>query len=148
MATPDTRPETTLRLERTFAAPREKVYAAWTTPEALTRWFGPSDDYTIVVDPFEPRPGGRYRIEMRHKGGAVHPITGVYQQLTPPSKLVFTWKWEDAPERGDTLVTVELFEDGTGTRLVLTHERFPDVPVREAHDKGWTASLDRLIRVL
>ena len=147
MATPEVRPETTLRLERTIAAPREKVFAAWTQAEAVVRWFAPGAAYRCAVPVLEPRPGGVYRIEMAHSGGNVHFVGGVYREVVPPSRLVFTWGWEKNPERGETLVTVELFEDGPRTRLVLTHELFPSVEVRDSHATGWTGGLDHLVKM-
>ena len=148
MATPRIQSESTLRLERTFTSPPAKVFAAWTSAEALSRWFAPTDDYACAVAPFEPRTGGRYRVEMRHKGGAVHPVSGRYLEVVPPSRLVFTWAWEDRPEEGEQLVTVEFQPDGAGTRLVLTHERFPNASSRDRHAEGWEGCLGRLARIV
>ena len=147
MATPEVRPDTTLRLERIIAAPREKVFAAWTQAEAVARWFAPGAAYKCAVPTLEARPGGTYRIEMAHSGGNVHFVGGVYREVVPPSRLVFTWAWEKNPERGETLVTVELFEDGGRTRLVLTHELFPSVEVRDSHAAGWNGGLDQIVNM-
>lgn len=147
MATPEVRPDTTLRIERTIAAPREQVFAAWTQAEALIRWFAPGDAYTCSVPVLEARVGGAYRIEMLHSGGNQHFVGGVYREVTAPSRLVFTWGWEKNPERGETLVTVELFDEGGRTRLVLTHELFPSVEVRDSHHAGWTGGLDKMVRM-
>ncbi len=146
MATPEVRPETSLRVERTFAAPRERVFAAWTKPEALAAWMAPTDDYTVLVTALDPRPGGRWRIEMHHKGGAVHPVGGVYRTVDAPSKLAFTWEWEDDPSAGETLVTVQFVAEGSRTRVVLVHELFPSADVRDKHAHGWNGCLERLER--
>ena len=90
MATPGVRQETSLRIERTFAAPPERVYAAWTKAEALARWMAPTDDYTVVVTDLELNVGGRWRLEMRHKGGAVHTVAGTYRTVTLNSRLAYT----------------------------------------------------------
>jgi uncharacterized protein YndB with AHSA1/START domain len=147
MAIPEVRPDTTLRLERTIAAPREKVFAAWTQAEAVARWFAPGAAYKCAVPALEARPGGVYRIEMAHSGGNVHFVGGVYREVVAPSRLVFTWGWEKNPERGQTLVTVELFEQGAGTRLVLTHELFPSIEVRDSHKAGWNGGLDQIVKM-
>jgi uncharacterized protein YndB with AHSA1/START domain len=147
MATPEVRPDTTLRLERTIAAPREKVFAAWTQAETVVRWFAPGDAYTCFVHALEPRVGGAYRIEMRHSGGNQHFVGGVYREVTAPSRLVFTWAWEKSPERGETRVTVELHDEGGRTRLVLTHELFPTAEVRDSHNAGWTGGLDKMVKM-
>ena len=139
--------ETALRITRTFRASREKVFRAWTEPEALKRWFAPDDAFDTRVLLFDSRPGGRYRIDMR-KDDASHIVAGEYREVRPPERLVFTWKWENHPERGteDTIVTLEFLDHGGSTELVLTHERFPDAAIRDDHNKGWTGCLDRLAR--
>ena len=147
MATPQTSPETSLRRERSIAAPREAVFAAWTRPETIARWFAPTDDYTVVVTDLDLRPGGRWRLEMRHKGGAVHPVGGVYRAVDAPSRLSFTWAWEDDTAPGESLVTVELADDGPRTRLTLTHTLFPNADVRDRHTQGWNGCLPRLERL-
>lgn len=137
---------TTLRITRTIAAPREKVFRAWTDPEALARWFAPSDAYRTNVPELDLRPGGRYRVEML-LADKIHRVGGTYREIRPPEKLVFTWKWENEPAHaGETLVTVELFDRGGSTELVLTHERFADEASRNEHDKGWAGCLERLER--
>ena len=65
--------------------------------------------------------------------------------MQPPSRLSFTWAWAANPERGVTDVTVELHAEGAGTRLLLTHERFPNTEVRDAHAAGWTPGLDKMV---
>lgn len=147
MATAQPIPETALRITRTFRARRERVFRAWTEPEALKRWFAPDDTFDTRVLHFDPRPGGRYRVDMR-KDDASHIVAGEYREVRPPERLVFTWKWENHPERGteDTIVTLEFYDQGESTELVLTHERFPDIAARDEHNKGWTGCLDRLGR--
>jgi uncharacterized protein YndB with AHSA1/START domain len=134
-------------VERTIAAPPEKVFDAWTQPETLKRWFAPSDEYTVVVDRLEVKVGGRYRIEMRHPGGNVHVAGGVYREVARPSHLVFTWAWEGRPAMGESRVTVRLAPEGRGPRLVLVHELLPSAKAREEHAKGWSGILERLVRL-
>lgn len=144
MATPDTRAEVTLRLERTIAAPPEKVFEAWTRPEVMSRWFAPSDEYQAVVTALEPQPGGRFRVEMRHRGGNVHSAGGTFREVRSPERLVFSWAWEDKPEHGETLVTVAISKDGEHTKLVLLHEKLVSAASRDAHEQGWIGCLGRL----
>jgi len=140
------RPEagTTLRIQKAIAAPVAKVFEAWTRPEFMKRWMGPSDDFTVPEASADPRVGGSYRIVMRHRDGSEHVAFGTYEEVTPPTKLVFTWSWESPNSTKDTLVTVELEARGETTLLKLTHERFPNVEARDNHQKGWTGTLDRL----
>lgn len=135
---------TSLRIERTFDAPPERVFDAWTRPEIVARWFAPTEEHQVVVTSLDAVVGGRYRIEMRHSGGNVHTATGVYREVTRPTRLVMTWMWEGKEADGETLLSIALHPDGPGTRMTLTHERFPGSAERDAHDQGWAGCLSRL----
>lgn len=149
MASPQPTSETALRLSRSYPAPREEVYRAWTDSQALEHWFAPDPEFVTKIPILELRPGGRYRVEMT-KDGATHVAVGRYQEVRPPERLVFTWKWETDPDRGteDTIVTVEFLDRGRSTEVVLTHEKFPTAAARDDHGKGWTGCLEMLARYL
>lgn len=132
-----------LEVRRVIAAPPASVYDAWTVPTLLTRWFAPSDEFTVVVHVADTREGGKYRIEMRHRSGASHIAIGEYRELARPSRLAFTWRWEGS-EMPDTLVTIDLRPADAGTELVLTHSQFPLPSQRDEHTKGWTGCLSRI----
>ena len=134
-----------LTLKRHYAAPIEKVYRAWTDPEALKRWFGPSDDGRILVAETNLKVGGRYRIVMEMADGEQHRVGGIYREVVPNEKLTFTWAWESTPER-ESLVTIKLKKAGGGTDMTLTHEQFFDEAARDRHEHGWTGTLERLGR--
>jgi uncharacterized protein YndB with AHSA1/START domain len=134
-----------LTLKRHYAAPIERVYRAWTDPEALKRWFGPSDEGRILVSETNPTVGGRYRIVMEMPSGEQHRVGGIYRELVPNEKLVFTWAWESTPER-ESLVTVRLKPSGDGTDMTLIHEQFFDEATRDRHQHGWTGTLERFGR--
>jgi len=136
-----------LTVERTIAAPPEKVFEAFTQAQKLSRWFAPSDEFTVTVHALELRPGGRYRIEMKNSDGSIHTATGTYEEITPPKRLVFSWSWAEMPERNLGRVTVSLEPKGTGTRVVLVHEQLPDADARQKHGQGWNGCLDRLARL-
>lgn len=136
-----------LTFKRHYPAPIEKVYRAWTDPEALKHWFGPSDDGRIVVSETDLRIGGRYRIVIEKPDGEQHRVGGVYREIVPNAKLVFTWAWESTPER-ESLVTVKLAKAGDGTDMTLIHEHFFDEDARDRHEHGWTGTLVRLGRHL
>jgi uncharacterized protein YndB with AHSA1/START domain len=137
----------TLSLRRTFQAPRERVFRAWTTPEEMMRWKAPGDRTAPLVE-VDLRVGGTYRIHMRSPDGGEMRLVGVYREVDPPRKLVYTWNWETSPELGETLVTVEFVERGRATEVVLTHELFPTEAARALHEQGWRGSLDKLADVL
>lgn len=132
-----------LRVERRFQAPPERVFQAWTTAEALSRWSSPDEEPAQVE--LDLRVGGRYRMAMTAPDGATHRVVGVYREIDAPRRLVYTWRWETIPDFPETVVTVEFRErvDG-GTDLLLVHEGLPDSPSGRRHETGWIASLDKL----
>ena len=89
------------------------------------------------------RVGGRFRIVFRGPDGEEHDVGGVYREVVPDQKLVFTWAWRSTPER-ESLVTVALKRDGDGTLLTLLHEQFFDEAARDRHGRGWNGTLDKL----
>lgn len=135
-----------LKLARTYGAPLEKVFRAWTDPEIMKRWFAPSDAFSVPEVEVDARVGGRYRIVMRAPDGEYHRVGGVYREVVRPTRLVFTWAWESTPER-ESLVTVEFVDRGDMTELTLTHEQFADAEARDKHREGWTGCLERLARL-
>ncbi|MGH8852184.1 MAG: SRPBCC family protein [Casimicrobiaceae bacterium] len=110
-------------------------------------WMGPSDDFGEAQVTIDLRVGGRYRIVMPAPDGEMHRVGGVYKEIVPGRKLVYTWAWESTPER-ESQVTLELKPSGAGTELLLTHQRFADTEARDKHQHGWTGCLDRLGRHL
>lgn len=143
-------PDTSLRLRRTFAAPRERVFRAWTEPAALKRWFRAADGHTTPVAEVDLRVGGRYRLGMQPPDSdTVLVVGGIYQEVLPPARLVFTWRWEGADAgEPETLVTVEFHERGAMTDVELIHEQFAGVAQRDQHAQGWQGCLDGLARTL
>jgi uncharacterized protein YndB with AHSA1/START domain len=137
----------TLRLRRTLPAPPERVFRAWTTPEEMKKWKAPGDMTTSVAE-VDLRVGGKYRIHMRAPDGALHRLVGAYRLVDPPRKLVYTWRWEDDPEAGETLVTVEFLGRGNATEVVLTQELFPTDDQRQRHEMGWTKCFEKLAQVV
>jgi uncharacterized protein YndB with AHSA1/START domain len=139
-----TRPSLTLK--RRINAPPEKIYAAWTEPANLIRWFGPAmvQQQTVRAD-IDARIGGRYRISFDDARGEHHEVGGTYRELVPHRRLVFSWAWHATPER-ESQVTVLLQPDGAGTLLTLHHERLFDAAARDAHERGWTGTFDKLQR--
>jgi uncharacterized protein YndB with AHSA1/START domain len=136
-----------LTLVRQFKASPEKVWRALTLPEALKRWMAPDDAFQIPVAEADLRVGGRYHIVMKSPDGEAHDVSGVYREIVPNRKLVYTWAWKSTPER-ESLVTFELRAAGGGTELTLRHEQFADDEARDKHQHGWNGCLARLERHL
>ena len=142
-----------LTINRTINAPREKVFEAWTDPEQLRRWWGVAEGWTAVIAEVDLRVGGTYRLGMLEPGKDHRYVAaGVYREILPPEKLVFTFAWERTPHDtsdwipSETLVSIEFLDRGDSTELVLTHDQFPDENMKNEHNEGWNgvlASLDR-----
>lgn len=131
-----------LTIKRRFNAPPAKVYSAWTNAEKMKSWMGPGEVKTVLAET-DPQVGGRYRIVMLAPSGEEHDVSGVYREVVPNEKLVFTWAWKSTPER-ESLVTVTFKGDGDGTLMTLTHERFFDEGARDRHQYGWDGALAKL----
>lgn len=140
------RPSLTLRRHYEVAA--EKVWRAWTEPQALKLWFGPAEIVSVPVAELDLRVGGRFRVVMLAEDGERHEVGGVYREIVPNRKLVFSWAWHSTPER-ESRVTVLI--EPVGSRrceLVLRHEQFFDEAARAGHEHGWAGSLVKLEALL
>jgi uncharacterized protein YndB with AHSA1/START domain len=142
-----TQPQTTsLQLRRTIAAPKERVFRAWTDPKALTQWFGPPGYKTIAAE-IDLRQGGAFRITMHKNDGEPFEAFGTFQEVKPSERLVCNWNWSHI-DIGETIVTLEFRDAGGQTEIVLTHERFPTIESREGHNAGWIGCFDKLEQFL
>jgi uncharacterized protein YndB with AHSA1/START domain len=146
MAKTQTSPETSLRLQRTFPAPRERVFRAWSDPKELAMWFAPSPDHKPVLAEMDFRVGGKYRLEVHHKGGNIHRLHGTYREIVPPEKIAFTWSWSEAPDANVSVVTVEFRDLGKSTEITLTHEGLPSIEERDKHNQGWTGVFEQFAK--
>ena len=139
-----------LALDRSYPVGPEKVWRAWTDPEALKRWWGPKavgDQVSLAQ--LDVRVGGRFRIVFGGPQGNDHEVQGVYKQVVPPTsaaagKLVFTWTWPNSTPERESLVTIVFKKAGTGTELAFRHEQLFDESVRDGHQRGWTESFAKL----
>jgi uncharacterized protein YndB with AHSA1/START domain len=133
-----------LVLTRDLAAPRAKVFAAWTDERLASRWWLPQN-FTPLSCEMDVRPGGGWRRRMRAPDGTVVTKWGVYREVTAPERLVFTYITEDGGSIDpETLVTVTFADLGGRTRLTLRHTAFETDAARLNHQGGWISSLDRL----
>ncbi len=131
-----------LTLVRRIKAPPARIYAAWTQPERMVRWWGP-DAGPVLSAEADPRPGGRFRVVFRTMDGEQHDCRGMYREVEPERRLVFSWQWVTMPER-ESLVTLELRPIPEGTELTLIHAQFYDEAARDGHREGWSGALDKL----
>lgn len=136
-----------LRITRRYPVPPEKVWRAWTDPEAIARWFGPADTERIAHAELDVRVGGHWSIAFTTADGERHKVGGVYQQVDPPRRLVFSWAWQSTPERVSR-VTIDLRPDRGGTELAFLHELFFDQQARDNHARGWGGTFEKLDRLM
>jgi uncharacterized protein YndB with AHSA1/START domain len=141
-------PAAALTVRRTIGRPRDEVFRAWTDPDALVSWFGGAKARTLSAA-VDLRAGGSYRFTVE-SGGEVAAVEGVYREVEPPERLVYTWRWDglDVDDRRWSLVTVEFQDRDGATEVVVTHEGIETANSFEFHQGGWTASLQELGQVL
>lgn len=143
MAETATTTDFNLTLERRLAAPRERVYRAWTDADEVRQWWALSG-MTVEIAELDVRVGGRFRLALRTQEGNLHVAYGEYSVVDAPAKLVHSWQWEQEGPGGEQVmrVTVEFLDDDGATRLVLTHENFRNQEAADNHRGGWTNKLD------
>jgi uncharacterized protein YndB with AHSA1/START domain len=140
--------ELVLELERVMPAPREAVFAAFTNPEQLAKWWGP-EGFTIPSLDWEPRPGASYGIEMKPPDGDAFHLVGEFREVEPPERLAFTFVWEPAdPDDVETLAQLSFNDRGESTAVAFRQGRFKTEARRELHRDGWGDTFDRLERLL
>jgi uncharacterized protein YndB with AHSA1/START domain len=148
-------------ITRIFAAPRELVFKAWTDPALMMRWWGPKD-FTAPVCKIDLRVGGVYHFCMQAPDGQQFWSTGVYQEVTPPERLVYTDSFAD--EQGNVVpashygmpgewpleqLTTVTFEPQEGkTKLTLRQTGIPAGEMGEMTAAGWNESFDKLAESL
>ncbi len=147
---PATTAERELVLTRLIDAPREKVYRAWTEPDLLKRWFAPLPWTTPVVE-LDVRPGGGNLIVMRGPDGQEFPNRGVYLEIVPNERLVFTDAYTHAwePSQRPFMTVILAFENEGGQTRYTARVRHWTVAGREEHEKmgfhaGWDRCTDQL----
>jgi uncharacterized protein YndB with AHSA1/START domain len=138
-----------LSMSRIFDAPVRIVYEAWTTPGHIQRWWGPRGFTTLSCE-MDLRPGGRWRVHSRSNEGREYAEHGVFREVMPLQRLVFTHCWEGANGTPglETLVTVTFAaQDGT-TRVDFQQAVFDSVETRKGHEEGWGSAFELLAEFL
>ena len=138
---------TSVQVRQLIAAPRQEVFDAFTQPEQLQQWWGPADFVTGALE-VDLRAGGGYRFEMRppEEGAPSIVVAGRYEQVEPPARLAFTWKFVAGPPSTDpeSYVTVDFVDCDGDTEVIVTHGRFPaDLDISN-YTYGWESGLGKL----
>jgi len=131
-----------LIVRRTIAASPERLFAAWTQPQQLMRWWGP-EGVRCTEAHLDLRPGGAYRIANALPDGSTLWIKGTFETVEPPHRLVYSWRLEPGEDAGER-VTVRFEPKRDATEVIVVHERIPTSPAREGHERGWVGCLEGL----
>lgn len=148
-------------ITRSFEAPRELVFKAWTDSEYLTRWFSP-ESFTTPSAKCDPRVGGHFLYCMRSPEGKNYWGRGAYREINPPERIVYTDSFADAEGKPvppsyygmsashpqEMLVTVTFDELAGGTKLTLRHSAPREFEERDEMQQGWNEMLDKLEQIL
>lgn len=141
-------PTGTVTLHRVFKAKPEKVYRAFTDPDALARWL-PPNGFLCKVHEYDARVGGRFRMSFTNFGtGNGNSFGGTYLELVPNQRLRYNDTFDDPNLPGEMITTVELRAVACGTELTAVQEGIPEVIPTEFCYLGWQESLDHLARLV
>jgi uncharacterized protein YndB with AHSA1/START domain len=140
--------KTTLRIKRTYQAPEQEVFDAWTSKEVLRRWFHAEHDWETPEAEVDLRVGGAVRVVMRDPDkDAEYGGGGTYTEVEPPTRLAFTWTWDREPTRR-TLIEIDFEEIDGATTVHFTHSGLWDEEAVRSHEGGWDGCFDNLERTL
>ena len=137
-----------IAMTRAFNAPRAMVFDAWTKPEHVVRWYG-CDVMTVPVCEIDLRVGGKWRFVMRGPDGVEHTMQGVYREIVPPGRLVFTEGYvTEGFASGEAQVTIHFVEQD-GRTTMTSRSVYASAEERDRHlgmgvEKGAGQSMERL----
>ena len=139
--------DTTVRTERTYQAPAQTVFDAWTSEEVMRRWWQAERGWETSAAEVDLRVGGAVRVVMRDPAADVeYGGGGTYTEIEPPSRLAFTWIWDGDTRR--TLIEIDFEEIDGATTVSFTHSGLWDEEAVRSHERGWSNVLDNLARTL
>jgi uncharacterized protein YndB with AHSA1/START domain len=137
-----------LEMTCVLEAPREQVFGLLSEPAELARWWGPRGFTTPWIE-LDLRVGGRYRIAMQPPDGDLFHLSGEYLEIDPPSRLVYTFRWDEPhPDDRETVVMLSLDDVGGGTEISFWQGAFATEERLALHRGGWTDGFDKLRELL
>ncbi len=135
-------------IERIFSAPRALVFANWIDADEAAEWFAP-DGFTAVHSEMDAAPGGRWRIDFQAPDGQLHTECGVFLEIIPPERLVFTLTQSSGGQTGpETTVAVVFSDVDGGTRMRFKQSGYTAIDVRDGNAEGWQECFGKLARRL
>ena len=139
--------QSTISIEETFRAPKDKVFKAWTTPESLKKWFMADEGVVVKEVTLALEVGGAYEIVAEYPGYDPTPIHGKFIHVIIPDMLEYTWLTPVLNGKM-TKVDVAFIEDGLGSKIILNHGEFANQEEMKLHIQGWKACIARLHKFL
>jgi uncharacterized protein YndB with AHSA1/START domain len=136
-----------VRIERTFDAPAEDVFDAWTSAEVMRRWLHCDQDWETPEAEVDLRVGGAVRIVMRRPDGTEAGARGEYRLIERPHRLVMSWTFDDDPSN-EQLIELSFTELEGSTTVLLVNSGISTDQRRAGQDWGWRGCLDQLERAL
>jgi len=136
-----------VRVERTFEAPAETVFDAWTSPEVMRRWLHPGPDWGTPEAEVDLRIGGQVRVVMRRPDGSEIESRGEYTIIDRPRRLVMSWRFGDDPSN-EQLIELTFTQSGGSTTVLLVNSDISTAERRDSQDWGWRCCLVELDRTL
>lgn len=138
----------TIRLHRVLAAPPQKLFRAFTEPDAMASWLPPYG-FTCTVHELDAQVGGRHSMSFRNfTTGQSHAFGGTYVEMVPGQRLVYTDRFDDPNLPGEMRVTVDFKAVSVGTEIQIEQQGVPDMIPAEACYLGWQESLQKLAKLV
>ena len=138
-----------LHMERTYDAPAQAVFDAWTSEEVMRRWWHAGHDWETPEATVDLRVGGAVRVVMRNPHEDVeYGGGGEYVEVDPPARLAFTWTWDDDPDNTRQLIEIDFEETDGATTVSFTHSGLWDEESRASHEGGWGTAFENLRRTV
>jgi len=132
-----------VRIERTFEAPAEDVFDAWTSPEVIKRWFRPAQGWQEPSAEVDLRVGGTIRVVMRDPDGKPVSAGGEYTLIERPHRLAFTWTFDDDPSN-EQMIELEFTEQDGATTVLFVNSNISEQERRDAQYDGWSTCIDNM----
>lgn len=136
----------TLSVSRFIPASPERVFNAWTVADEMQKWWGPQGVNCLAVE-IDLRVGGEYRIANELPDKSVLWISGEFEEIEKPHRLIYTWIVENEKPTKER-VEVQFNKHDIGTNVIITHERIATKALSEQHQHGWIGCLDGLLNHL
>jgi uncharacterized protein YndB with AHSA1/START domain len=139
----------TLRMKRSFEAPVQAVFDAFTSEEVIRRWWHAGHDWETPEATVDLRIGGEVRVLMRNPHEDVkYGGGGRYTEIDPPKRLAFTWVWDDDEDRVEQLIEIDFVDADGATTITFTHSGLWDEESLPSFEDGWGKCFDNLERML